>query len=218
MSEGNIQSSHCNSCRRHTKHDVLNRHVVDDSYVDEHGVEVSKFTYTFLACRGCSTASLMVNYFDNLVGEYEPVLYPARTFRRLPQWSCQLNREWRELLQEIYSTLDAGSRRLAVMGARTLLDLYLTATVGNDGYFVERLEKLVRVGELAPLDKGTLRAALEAGNAAAHRGYNPAVTDLNIVMDIVENLLQKHVLQSTAKRLEKTTPPRTQKSQGQLGQ
>jgi hypothetical protein len=94
------------------------------------------------------------------------------------------------------------------MGARTLVDLYLTEAVGNTGKFEERLERLVQSGRLASSDKATLRAALEAGNAAAHRGYNPAVTDLNIVMDIVEHLLQKHVLQHNAKSLAASTPSR----------
>ena len=208
MIEGSIQSSHCNACLRSTRHDVLKVHTVEDSYDNGQCIEGWRYTYTFLACRGCGTASMRMDYFESLVGDYDPVIYPAIRSRRPPQWTWSLPREWRELLQEVYTAIDADSRRLAVMGARTLVDLYLTEAVGNTGKFEERLERLVQSGRLASSDKATLRAALEAGNAAAHRGYNPAVTDLNIVMDIVEHLLQKHVLQHNAKSLAASTPSR----------
>lgn len=208
MIEGGIRFSHCNSCLRSTRHDVLKVHTVEDSYDDGHGGGGWRSTYSLLACRGCGTASLRTDYFDTSIGDYDPVFYPAIISRKPPKWVWQLKRDWRELLQEVYTAIDADSRRLAVMGARTLVDLYLTESVGNHGRFEERLDKLVDAGHLAPSDKSTLRAALEAGNAAAHRGYNPAVNDLNTVMDIVEHLLQKHVLQARAKSLEISTPTR----------
>ncbi|MEN5240314.1 MULTISPECIES: DUF4145 domain-containing protein [Pseudomonas] len=210
MDEGSIHRSHCNSCLQRNQHDVLKRHAVRDcDEQDEHFTETWTYTYTLLACRGCRTASLRVDYTDNLVGDYEPVFYPARVSRKPPPWRWQLKQDWKELLHEVYTALDADSRRLAVMGARTLVDLYLTEVVGNHGTFEQRLEKIVVAGELAPSDKGTLRAALEAGNAAAHRGYKPDTADLGIVMDVVEHLLQKHVLRGSAKNLEKSTPPRS---------
>lgn len=210
MAENVIQPSHCNSCLQRTKHDVLRRHTVKDhAEEDEHFTEAWTYIYSLLACRGCGTASLRVDYTDNVVGDYDPVFYPAKVSRKPPSWRWQLKQDWKDLMHEVYTALDADSRRLAVMGARTLVDLYLTEVVGNDGSFEQRLEKLVIAGELAPSDKGTLRAALEAGNAAAHRGYKPETADLSIVMDIVEHLLQKHVLRGTAKSLEKSTPPRS---------
>lgn len=114
-------------------------------------------------------------------------------------------------MREIYNALHANSRRLAVMGARTLIDLYLTGAVGNHGSFEQRLASLVEAGRISVDDKDVLRAALEAGHAAAHRGHNPNTSELNSVMDIVEHLLHGFVLKQSAATLHKATPPRPQK-------
>ena len=54
-----------------------------------------------------------------------------------------------------------------------------------------------------------LTAALDAGSAAAHRGYAGNTEAVNAVMDIVENLLQSvYALEDLAEQLEKSTPPR----------
>ncbi|MDX9684331.1 DUF4145 domain-containing protein [Pseudomonas protegens] len=96
-------------------------------------------------------------------------------------------------------------------GARTVIDLYLTEAVGNTGSFEHRLGLLVSSGQLASDDKATLKAALDAGNAAAHRGHTPNEDDLNSVMDIVEHLLHRFVLKQSAASLQKNTPPRPTK-------
>ena len=58
--------------------------------------------------------------------------------------------------------------------------------------------------------KGRLvvKAAIEAGHAAAHRAYRPTATDLERVMDIVENIIQHDVLHESAAALRAATPKR----------
>jgi hypothetical protein len=54
-----------------------------------------------------------------------------------------------------------------------------------------------------------LEAALDAGNAAAHRGHAAKPEEVEIVMDIVENMLHSvYVLHDAAQKLKKSTPLR----------
>jgi hypothetical protein len=54
-----------------------------------------------------------------------------------------------------------------------------------------------------------LEVALDAGSAAAHRGYRPKLEHVQMVMDVVENLFQAtYVSGKAAVELKKFTPPR----------
>lgn len=111
-------------------------------------------------------------------------------------------------MNEIYTALHANSRRLALMGTRALVDLYMCDTVGDAGGFETKLKKLVEDRRVPLEDRKILFAALEAGHAASHRGHNPEVTKLERVLDIVENLLQKVALRSSIEKLNDSVPPR----------
>jgi hypothetical protein len=95
------------------------------------------------------------------------------------------------------------------MGARTLVDMFMTRHVGDIGGFEAKLSELVDKGYLSTRNKDILAAAIEAGNAAAHRGYKPEKSDVERVIDIVENMLQFDVLDASAKALRSSTPPRS---------
>lgn len=213
MAEPNRLLSHCNKCHRPTSHDVLHQRAVSRDHVDETDGyhEAWTYTYTMLECRGCEEVSMKIDHWHSDYGDVDPELYPPRISRKAPDWLWNLPSDWWSLMREIYGALHANSRRLAVMGSRTVIDLYLTEAVGNGGSFKERLDRLVSSGQLAPDDRSTLNAALEAGNAAAHRGHTPNASDLSAVMDIVEHLLHKFVLKRRADSLQKNIPARNHK-------
>lgn len=111
-------------------------------------------------------------------------------------------------MNEVYRALHVNAKTLAMMGTRTLVDLYMTSTVGDCGSFRKKLDALVDQGHLAALDVDVLNTALEAGNASAHRGFCPSDEHLSHAMDIVENLLQRHALPESAAALAAATPTR----------
>ncbi|MNC51388.1 hypothetical protein D3C75_1006780 [compost metagenome] len=119
-----------------------------------------------------------------------------------------LPKGWIGLLNEVYSALHSNSRRLAMMGARALVDVYMNDTVSDVGGFEQKLKALVVQGHISANDKDVLAAALEAGHAAAHRGHVASESEVNHVMDIVESLLQKHALKISAAELKKGIPGR----------
>lgn len=202
--------SFCNRCSRQTKHDILKSKTESHSDSNDEGYawDWSK-TSRLIECRGCEDVTLRIDWWHS---EYDTSddtdFYPPRISRQAPKWQRYLPRDWQGLMREIYAALHANSRRLAMMGARTMVDMYMTDTIGDNGGFVKKLNKLVTDGHLSKKDRDVLEAALEAGHAAAHRGHSPSSDDINHVMDIVENLLQKTTLHHSADALKKGTPPR----------
>ena len=53
-----------------------------------------------------------------------------------------------------------------------------------------------------------MEAAVDAGHAASHRAHTPSNSELETVMDIVENVIQSDLLEESAKELKKGTPPK----------
>jgi hypothetical protein len=113
------------------------------------------------------------------------------------------------LLGEIYRALDADNRALPMMGARALVDMVMVDKVGDVGGFGTKLKRLREEGFISSKNQEILDIALDAGSAAAHRGFAPKESDVHVVMDIVENLLQSvYVFDKTAREIKKATPRR----------
>jgi len=131
----------------------------------------------------------------------------------LPPFFCLYNQnsEFGDFLRETYIAFHAGSERLAIMGAWTLVDLFMNKTVGDIGGFQKKLDQLVEKGYLSKSNRDVLEAALETGHAVAHRGHKPTSQDVNLVFDIDENLLQTMILKREAQRLKRSTPKRNSK-------
>ncbi|MFK0087576.1 DUF4145 domain-containing protein [Pseudomonas sp. NPDC090755] len=201
--------SHCNQCARLTKHDCIAEKAQDHQGFFEDFDWIVIKTSKLIECRGCEEISLRVDWWHSDTDwNDQSEFYPPRVSRRLPSWVDRLPDSWQSMLKETYKALHADSRRLAIMGARTLVDMYMNDSVGDVGGFEKKMNSLVSEGHLGDQDKTALVAALEAGHAAAHRGFLPESEQVAHVMDIVENLLQKHALRRSATELTKKTPPR----------
>lgn len=180
---------------------------------EEYGLLHWQDTYEFLECCGCEATSMRhTNVFEES-GDIEVAIYPPPTKRRKPHWFHEIPTSVKTLLNQVYQALDGNSRSLALMGARAVLDMVLVEAVGDKGSFQAKLDELEKKGFIGSKNREVLEAALDAGNAASHRGYVPSSDDIGAVMDIVENLLQAiYHLKSLAENLKKTTPERPSKS------
>ena len=209
--------SHCNLCSNITKQFVLARREVDKSdEIEEYGTITAWDRYELLECGGCESVSMRHTSYHEFDDGETVVNYPPKVTRKRPPWIWELPGELLNILRQVYTALDASSMALAVMGARTLIDLLLTDKVGDIGTFADKLNALERTGMIGKNNRAFLEAALEAGNAAAHRGHNPRSADVEAVMDIVENVLHAaYFLESQAEQLKRTTPPRTKTSSGE---
>lgn len=99
------------------------------------------------------------------------------------------------------------------MGARAVLDIVIVDKVSDVGSFVDKLDALMANDFITKKQRDFLKAALEVGNAAAHRGHFPTASDVNRLMNIVEGLLtQIYILPNDGIALQTTTPQRKKKS------
>jgi hypothetical protein len=85
-------------------------------------------------------------------------IYPPPIRRRRSHRASSLPDNIDTLMSQIYTALDANSRALAVMGARTVLDLVLVEQVGDAGSFPAKLQRAEEAGLInaaAKLNKNT---------------------------------------------------------------
>lgn len=203
--------AHCNRCGGETKHFVLFRH--EETGEVQLAPEDPEVSYTWTAvwevleCCGCEKVELRREYTE--MGQTESEYFPARVSRDRPVWVDNLPDGITQVLDEVYAALHANTRRLAMMGARCLIDMVMLDTVLDIGGFSEKLAAMEEDGLIGSRNREYLEAALDAGNAVIHRGHHPDVSEVGIVMDIVESLLQTvYVLGQAGDELKQMTPPR----------
>jgi len=215
--EAKVTRAHCNLCGHETKHDVLVvRTRTDSELVDPYqGFEVSwSRTHTLLECRGCEEVTLLRTIWcsedDPMDGPSE-TYFPPRVSRRRPSWFDELPSEYSGILKEIYTALHADSRRLAMMGLRAVIDLFMARKLEGSNGFAGGLRQLVTQNYITSRSLEIVEAAVDAGHASAHRAHNPSAAQVNAVMDIVENLIQHDLLAESAASLRRSIPRRPAK-------
>ena len=193
MSSDDIVRCHCNGCSRSTDHALIDRRVVEDNDEPDENDDFPPYwwtdTYETLQCLGCGSVCLKQHTKEASDATTTQFFAPP-VARGPPIWRWHLPDGMKELLGEVYVAIHSGSRRLALMGTRTLLDMLLLEEVGDTGSFDSKLKALRDKGVISERNREVLSTALDAGSAAAHRGYKPSREELDAVMDVVENVLQ----------------------------
>lgn len=216
--EAEVTWTHCNLCGHETKHDVLLVRTRSDSELVDafHGIEVSwSRSHTLLECRGCEEVTLLRTIWcseDDPQDGPSETYFPPRVSRRRPAWFDELPSEYAGLLKEIYTALHADSRRLAMMGLRAVIDLFIARRLGGSSGFAGGLRQLLDQNYITTRSLEIVEAAVEAGHASAHRAHNPTAGQVNAVMDIVENLIQHDLLAESAASLRRSIPGRAPKA------
>ncbi len=212
MHVNEVVTSPCNRCGHPTKHLVVAVQHFQAWFGEEEGEgglpPDLEYEYAMLECGGCQSISLRVDeILDGTL--FSTNFYPPRVAREKPAWSRDLPIQLQSLIAEIYAALADDSRKLAVMGARTILDIVMMQKVGRLGTFQSRLKALEAKGFIGKADREILRAALEARSAAAQRAYAPTSDIVNEIMDIIENLLHAvYISPKSLKKIKRSTPRR----------
>jgi hypothetical protein len=160
-------------------------------------------------CKGCEKINL--NVYKRVDPKENDILihrFPLKIERVIPEWVPYLQIGYVELFIEIYDSINNGRVRLAMMGVRTLLDMFIVEKIGDAGTFNSKLDKLVSEKYISNDDKKLLSVALEFGNATIHRGFKPDKEEFNTVFDIIENLVYKKVLTKKSQIIESRIPKR----------
>tara|TARA_B100000949_G_C14249797_1_gene437566 strand:+ start:521 stop:1336 length:816 start_codon:yes stop_codon:yes gene_type:complete len=144
---------------------------------------------------------------------WEEELYPPPTFRSPPDWFEDLpDPTLRNISGELYKALQTESLFLAAFGSRTLLDRLMVLTVGDSGNFQAGLKALQDTGKISLHECEILNPIIQAGHAAAHRGWAPNFDQLKTILDVVEGLIHRLlVLPKLAEELDEAVPGRHSK-------
>lgn len=131
-----------------------------------------------------------------------------------PVWVSELPEGLRELLNETFQAKEQGWNRLAAMGIRAVFDMVSTEALQVDaGSFKKKLDDMVLEEHIALTQHANLGAMIEAGSAAAHRGFNPTPEMVDTMWGIAINALESlFVLKPKAQKLRGDTPARTSRN------
>jgi predicted transport protein len=224
MNDDNIEKFFCNECKRSTRHFVRAEYNTAD-YDKRSGTSLTR-RYLVAECCGCEYVALVrKKHFSEHIDHYqEPLtgneyrvelwdeeIYTPVTYRSSPSWFEDLPDDTlREISAEIYKSLQNGSHYLATFGSRTLIDRLIVLTVGDKGNFPKGLQALQDEGKLSLHEREILNPVVDAGNAAAHRGWAPTKEQIAVILDTVEGLIHRLlVLPKLAEELEEAVPSRT---------
>ena len=180
----------CSSCIRKTKHDVLFE-------TSQQRDEETRDSYALISCGGCSTVSMGHQRLWVDDGSIDQAYYPSPVSRKMPSWTFWLtlglmkNKEegaLGALLMEIFQAVDGGQYRLAAMGIRALLEQVMIFKIGDLPTFDEKLDEFQKQGYISLIQRDSMRATLDVGDAAMHRGFRPTEQELSIALDVVEGV------------------------------
>lgn len=130
--------------------------------------------------------------------------------QQVPAWLGKLPQEARILMNEIYAAMYVGTYALPAMGIRAVVDVVSKEVLKGDiGTFRKKLDGLRDAGHLTPAQHDALDAVVDAGNAAAHRGFTPSTEALASMLAAVSHLLHAiYVMPESTRLLRAGTPAR----------
>lgn len=170
-------------------------------------------TYRLLECRGCETVFHWkmswddhdVDYDVNSNGETVMIsierteTYPTPEKKaRKPDWVWQIAKQDPQLeniLAEVYDAVDRGLNILAATGLRTAFDRVVSYhDIDEDLPLAGKVKALQDAGFIGETEASILRTVIDAGSAAAHRGWNPSDADLEQLLQSLEHFIHRTVV------------------------
>lgn len=198
-----IIKANCNKCLGKRNHIVLFTEKVHDEEDIGDGVIIYwDDTYRLIKCLGCDNICLMHTsvFSEDYDDEGKPVetiyYYPPAISKPIPKWVNELDdfsdeeEQIAGLLKEIYSALYNDSKRLAIMGIRSLLEHIMIAKNGDKGSFTNNINSFCEAGYISSRQKVLLKEVLDVGHATTHRLFVPRVEDIITTVEICETIIE----------------------------
>lgn len=184
-------------------------------------------THYLLECGGCGQVyyqRISQNSEDGESGSdgWEPneviVNWPGVPLRKRPEWFGDLlaaDYDLYTFMGEVYDALEARLRIVAAIGMRTAIDR-ATEVLGipASDTFKDKLKKLEDGGYVGKGEREHIETMVDAGSAAAHRGWRPDEDDLAVLMSELETFVHRNFLADAQLKKVKSKVP--QKSQTKL--
>lgn len=203
-------------------------HVIAE-HTEESGDEEVQWwdTFRIIQCAGCLAMHVQTlhSFSEDIDYDYAPdgsirasrnvriQYWPPLTKRPKPDWLPAVDQRdtaLASILEETYQALDNSMPVAAAITMRTAFDRATTLLrIDSRLSFEAKLRKLVESGEIAHKEFDILKQLIEAGNAAAHRGWKPTPNELTTMILILEAFLHRaFVLKKEARGLGKRVPQR----------
>ena len=166
-----------------------------------------------LRCLGCDSVSVQhISHFSQ-TDETTESRYPPASLRRKPSWMTNLFQRPRnvvDVLEEIYVAFENESYRLCGIGIRALIEDIMTQKVGEKGSLGKNVDAFIGDGFVAQHASADFKTrVIELGNASMHRGHRPTRTDIEVLLDIVENLVASIYIHPSQLKNLSPIPPRS---------
>lgn len=207
----NIEKFFCNRCKNETRHFIHREFCKTEDYVDA-PVWMS-LRVLIVECCGCENLAFvkMEHFSEDHDQDWDQTIFPPVAYRPLPDWFEDLPDETIKLIfEEIYKSLQTESYYLATFGSRTLIDRLIVLTVGDVGNFAKGFKALQDRQMLSQHERDILQPVVDAGHAAAHRGWAPGKALMSIILDTVEGLVHRLlVLPKLTEELKEAVPGRS---------
>lgn len=187
-----------------------------------------------LKCDGCSTTYIQTasffcendyeQWYERGTGKtmskpIETIEYwPKPQHRQVPDWLPFLrakDADLENLVRETFSAINSGNLVLAAIGIRTAFDR-ASEILGLDPSefhtFESKLEELRKRGILSENDNLAFSILIDAGSAAAHRGWKPTQVNVDSLVSHLELFLNRNlILADNLLSLKHTIPPKPQR-------
>ncbi|MCK9551239.1 DUF4145 domain-containing protein [Aquamicrobium sp.] len=212
MTESKIGSklkAFCANCKGDRNCEIKGHHRVSDS----DGRIDWWCDWYLLVCCGCdhvfaqsvasdSESYYPVGYAPDGSPEYELDeqirSWPARFKRPRPSWLDKLEHDiehpkasdFSACLIQVYEALDHDLNILAAIGIRTSFDVASEILgVEPEKGFESKLAEMEKKSLITPSQRSDFEVLINAGNASAHRGWNPSFQDLDPLVDTLEHFI-----------------------------
>ena len=154
---------------------------------------------------------------DGTEWEYDKVIrhWPEvpQIAKKKPDWIPKLAARdliLEDLMESVYKALNSGLPLFSVIGVRTLLDRATEVLqIDPAKTFAEKLSDLEAGGFIGQTEKDILSITIDAGSAAAHRGWKPSDEQLALLLDTIEGFLYRvFILRDDVTKLKAAIPPK----------
>ncbi len=209
-SKSKTVKSHCPTCNGERTCKIHGQVTKNWEWEDRQGHSANGGNnHSLLECLGCETVfyersswnSEDMDFWYDEEGSTcgEPTLnkstYPKPESKRKPTWLDSIastDSQIANILTEMYTAYDNESYILTAIGLRTALDrgtelLEIDPAIS----FEEKLDSLKESGWIGETEKEILGIVTNAGNAAAHRGWEPSAHEIVQLLSALEVFLQK---------------------------
>ncbi|MCD6199174.1 MAG: DUF4145 domain-containing protein [Deltaproteobacteria bacterium] len=191
----------CRICQRETGHWPIANGQVKGSEKKLKRGESSFKTFQVVQCKDCGTTTYCIDtkiHPGSMIGDSytkNTEYFPPIPLRIKPEWYSYLTENYQAILDEVYVALDNSLSFLSSTGARTALDQLIIEKIGDIGDFKTKVKKMVANKIIDETESAMLLAVIDAGSASAHRSYRPDNERINHMMDILEAIFYKLVVE-----------------------